>query len=168
MTLTREVWKPVVGYENLYEVSNLGRVKNAQRKGTTGGLLFQHPTKEGYLRVGLHKNDRRAMLYVHRLVLDAFRGPAPIGHEASHINNKAGDNSLSNLLWETKSANMQRKHDNGTYQYGEKAPSAKLKWDQVREIRSLYRKVRQVDLAAQYGVHRATIQRIHSGERWHD
>jgi hypothetical protein len=76
-----EVWKDVVGYEGLYQVSNLGRVKSVERYKDNNGtkqlvkerILKQGENKKGgYLKVDLWKNNKSKTLYVHRLVAIAF------------------------------------------------------------------------------------------------
>ena len=96
----QEEWKPVVGYEGLYEVSNLGRVKSLPRNGTikTEKILRQYENGYGYLHVGLRNNGLKTKL-VHRLVADAFlnyiskKGDIVI----DHIDNNKQNNILSNL-----------------------------------------------------------------------
>lgn len=79
--MKKEIWKPVVGYEGLYEVSNWGRVKSfdTYRKGSNGSIriykgriLKQGTTKYGYKYVVLCKNGKLKNCYVHRLVAQAF------------------------------------------------------------------------------------------------
>lgn len=97
-----EVWKPVTGYEGLYEVSNYGRVKslipNTRIKNKDGLMKFKYDT-HGYYRVNLTKNKIQKTELVSRLVATAFI-PNPnnlphVGHEDDNKNN----NSVSNLYW---------------------------------------------------------------------
>ena len=61
-----EKWKAIKGYEGIYEVSNLGRVRSKN------GEITPHPNSTGYLRVQLSKNGEKHRFFVHRLVADAF------------------------------------------------------------------------------------------------
>ena len=77
-----EQWKPVVGYEGLYEVSNQGRVFSVPRRDSRGHKRGGHLLKpaagsKGHLRIGACKNGKMKNLLVHRLVLEAFVGPSP-------------------------------------------------------------------------------------------
>lgn len=111
-----EVWKPVVGYEGRYEVSDLGRVRSLDRvvngapgKGTylKPGVVLRHGThRQGYHLVSLHDGTGRRTHKVHRLVALAFLGPAPDGSEACHNNSDPSDNRALNLRWDTRSGNM--------------------------------------------------------------
>lgn len=110
-----ETWKPVLGYEGLYEVSDLGRVRSlprtaTRRNGTSyrvrGGML--HPTssrEDGRPSVVLANSGHYLPARVHRLVFEAFNGPTPPGYEVDHANGDAADNRLVNLRLATKSQN---------------------------------------------------------------
>jgi hypothetical protein len=95
--MKKEIWKDVIGYEGLYEVSNLGRVKslgyNKQR------ILKQAIRKIGYLQVGLYKNNIGTTKLVHQLVAESFLNHIPKGNTlvVDHINNNKSDNRLKNL-----------------------------------------------------------------------
>ena len=78
---------------------------------------------KGYYRVSLGKDEDR---YVHRLVLTAFAGECPKGHEASHLNGDVSNNRLDNLAWESFSDNNKRKVVHGTDDNGEKSVLSKL------------------------------------------
>jgi hypothetical protein len=113
MDSTSETWKPVVGYEGSYEVSDQGRVRSLDRfvitrggvrKRTKGKTLRTSVMNTGYLQVSL---GRAKTVTVHRLVLEAFVGPAPEGSEACHYPDPDRSNSaLSNLRWGTRSDNI--------------------------------------------------------------
>lgn len=104
-----EEWKPVVGHEGAYEVSNLGRVRSLDRVITTragvkkrrkGQLLRPIKQKRGYISVQIQGTK-----LVHRLVLEAFVGPCPEGMETCHRNGVKTDNRVENLYWGTSSEN---------------------------------------------------------------
>ncbi len=95
-------WRPIVGFENLYEVSDSGMVRNAR----TELILKPRSDKDGYLLVTLWKGSptKQYERKVHRLVLESFVGVSN-GLETDHINRNKQDNSLGNLRWVTKSLN---------------------------------------------------------------
>lgn len=111
---SEETWKPVKGFEGLYEVSDLGRVKSliADRNGRkTSGFSSRilKPGSDGcgYLRVRLTGHDGNLHQWlVHRLVLIAFVGEEKGKPQANHINGIKSDNRLENLEWVTRSENM--------------------------------------------------------------
>jgi hypothetical protein len=95
-----EVWRDVPGYEGLYQVSDCGNVRslNYKRKGTVGLLyLKRHPN--GYRQVELHKDGKKRMLTVHRLVASAFLPKPTEGQVVNHLNEDKYDNRVSNLEW---------------------------------------------------------------------
>lgn len=111
-------WRPVVGWEGLYEVSTEGQVRSldkiaAHPYGTQvrrGKVLWASPNSNGYLNVTLQSRGegRRKNRLVHQLVLEAFVGPRPDGMEDTrHLNGVQTDNRLANLVWGTTSENMQ-------------------------------------------------------------
>lgn len=107
-----EQWRPVLGFENLYQVSNHGRVWS-HHKHKLLALSSKHP-KTGHLYVSLHPGDgTRKMCKVHRLVLEAFVGPCPEGQQGRHLNDISDDNRLKNLLWGTPRDNAHDKIRNG-------------------------------------------------------
>lgn len=100
----REEWRPVPGYEGLYEVSNLGRVRGLKR----GRILRGRTLPNGYRQVSLWRCNQEVFRYIHRLVLEAFVGPCPEGRETLHGNNDRADNRLCNLRWGTRSENQRQ------------------------------------------------------------
>lgn len=113
-----EVWKDIEGYENLYQVSNLGRVKSLV--GFNGHIyvnrvkvLKQSNTTTGYKKVELTINKRRKSHKVHRLVAFAF---IPNPNHKPNINHKDGNpinNKVENLEWCTQRENVQHAVDTG-------------------------------------------------------
>lgn len=108
-----EVWKPVAGYEGLYEVSNLGRVKSLPKVVDLGRakqnrvekFLRPIPDGKGYLMVWLFKNQVKKMWKVHRLVADAFIPNPHNKPQVDHINTDKSDNRVCNLRWCTEKEN---------------------------------------------------------------
>ena len=103
---TDEQWKSITGYEELYEVSSLGRVKslNYHRTGKEK-ILKPNKTKDGYLVVWLYKNGKRKFFKIHRLVAEAFL-PNPMGFpEINHKDEVKTNNIVSNLEWCTREYN---------------------------------------------------------------
>ena len=94
VNMQKEIWKPVVGFEGLYEVSNLGRVRNRK-----GKVLRPAPNSNGYMRIILRKDNKDWGKQIHRLVAMAFI-PNPNNLPIiNHINERTGDNRVENLEW---------------------------------------------------------------------
>lgn len=100
-------WKPVVGYEGLYEVSDFGAVRCVTTKGCYRGRTLKHYiSKQGYLRVALTKNGKPKGRFVHRLIAEAFISRVDEKDEIDHINTDRLDNRLENLRWCTHKENQ--------------------------------------------------------------
>jgi len=116
-TLAAEEWRTIEGFEGFYEVSSRGRVRSLDRvvdgkNGTTrrrrSAILSQDTSGNGYPRVVLQRERVRTKRLVSGLVLEAFVGPRPDGMEACHFPDpNPQNNTVENLRWDTKSANMQ-------------------------------------------------------------
>ena len=106
--MQEEIWKDVVGYESLYQVSNLGNVKSMKYAYINKiRILTFHYNKKGYRRVHLTKNKIDKYLSVHRLVAEAF---IPNPNNYPQVNHKDGNklnNSVDNLEWCTNEYNFQ-------------------------------------------------------------
>jgi hypothetical protein len=110
-----ETWRPVAGYEGLYEVSDLGRVRSVERVVvTSSGISRRLPgvtlrpgiRHGGHLQVALSRGGSVVSRKVHQLVLLTFRGSAPEGHGSRHLDGNAQNNTLANLVWGTQGENM--------------------------------------------------------------
>lgn len=156
-TITRHVeeWRPVNGWP--YEVSSLGRVRNA-----SGHIMSPTPNGQGYLQVSMRCAGLRRQAFVHRLVALAFLGPPPSPDcHADHINNDRARNHRENLRWLSPDENRSlRQLAKGTGH-----ASAKLTEDLVIAIRA-NREANNRQLAAVYGVSRETIRDVRLGKVW--
>lgn len=106
----KEIWKDVIGYEGLYQVSNLGRVKSLDRfcidgRKRCGQIMKQVITNGGYFAVGLRKGKGQKRYLVHRLVAEAFIPNTDNKPCVDHINTIRTDNRVCNLRWCTYKEN---------------------------------------------------------------
>lgn len=124
ITPESEVWKPVRGFEGLYDVSSLGRIKRAagstwgQYKLKSDRLLNVHPTKKGYFTVSLYDYDNKKKTFmIHQIVARTFLGDnaccSSCGNtfEINHKDRNKKNNRLDNLEYVTHIENMKHYHD---------------------------------------------------------
>lgn len=114
-SLPGESWLPVVGYEDRYEISDLGRLRRIKRGPNTRiGFVKVATLKKqtGYLCYGLNDaNGRPVQHTAHSLVARAFLGPPPTPeHEVNHIDGVKVNNVRDNLEWATAQQNIQHSH----------------------------------------------------------
>lgn len=162
--MNMENWKPVVGYEGWYDVSDQGRVRRA----STGRIRRLAKDKDGYNRVVLHKENISCTCKVHRLVLTAFNGLPLEGQECNHKNGIKTDNYPENLEWLTHRNNMLHSRRVLGRCVGELQGQAKLKNQDIPVIKRLLVEGRltQRKIAEMFGVCQATIKDIKFGRHW--
>lgn len=122
-----EIWKDITGYEGIYQVSNLGRIKSLKY----GKEKIRKPVKHkfGYLQIGLN-NGKYRVYKVHRLVAQTFIPNPENKPHIDHINTDRTDNRAENLRWVTAKENANNKltiekHKNKLLPKSEKHPSSK-------------------------------------------
>lgn len=177
--MQNEIWKPVVGYEGLYEVSNFGNVKRLEKlvKHAKGGLsrikekiLLQSKDRRGYNRLVLTKENHQTHR-VHTIVAKAFIENVDNKPIVNHIDGNKINNKVDNLEWVTKSENELHAYRIGLKKsgnIGSKCHWAKFTKEQIIEIRKEYKPTRNSigDLAKKYGVKWDTISNIVKGKTY--
>jgi hypothetical protein len=179
-----EQWQDSVGYEGYYRVSNKGRVKRLQGFGCSKERILKLYTnrQNRYTCVTLSKRGiSPKTYYVHQLVLEAFVGPKPSGHETRHLDGSKNNSSLNNLVYGTHSENMKDRTNHGRHfqpkidNCGSKHGLSKLTDSNIREIQRMLmsgrvgnsgRKYSQQEIATIFGVHQVTISKIKLGKLW--
>ena len=145
-----EIWKDIKGFEGLYQVSNLGRVKSVERYIETKNGKKQHWNEKliascdngkGYKTVYLRKNGKTYMKYVHRLVGESFLGNVK-SYDINHKDFDRSNNKLSNLVITTRLENIQYSIRNNRYNEAYKKRNKQLyikKHDELLEkIKRIY------------------------------
>lgn len=168
MTTVNEEWRPVVGYEGLYEVSDMGNVRSLDRiirqaarsgkvyeKAIRGHMLRPGRMPGGHMSVSLGRKNSRC---VHDLVLTAFEGPRPEGQEARHLDGAPANNRRGNLAWSSRG-------DNGRDKKWHNLPAPyKLRPPEIASIKAaLARGQVQAAIARDFNVSPSTIHLIKKG-----
>ena len=172
MPTSVEVWKPVVGYEGLYEVSDQGRIRSLHGKRWSGSHWYEHPptlmrtplARSGYPVVKLTKDGAGKTITIHTVVLLAFVGPRPSGQECRHLNGDRQDARLKNLRWGTPLENTADRKAHGTMPCGINHHAAKLTDDIVRQIRQSTDC--HAEIAARYGISRSLVTNVKLRKAW--
>ena len=171
VNLPGEQWLPVVGYEDYYRISNMGRLFGLPRSCRCphlGGLLQPKPDVNGYLHVSLKvpgKRERR--VGIHQLVAEAFIGPRPDGAEVLHGPNGPGDNRASQLRYGTHLENKADELRDGTRSRGERHGHSILTDEIVIECRKRRAAGEGVSsLARQFGVSQPCMSAALAGKTW--
>lgn len=172
-----EIWKDIVGFEGLYQVSNLGRVRTlfrvitrANNRPHTIKQRILKPAKDtgGYLRVALSKDGKLYTKKVHRLVAEAFC-LFEVLLEVDHIDGDKTNNKSDNLEWVTRSENVQRAFDSGLAKplRGGSNPRAKIDEMQALTIITLIENGRTLKkIHQEYGVSYHIVKDINRGKTW--
>lgn len=164
-----EVWLDVDGYENFYQVSNLGRVKSLERIINKNGrccsivkckILLQSIDEDGYLHVTLSRNSKVSRKIVHRLVGFHFIDNPENKPQINHKKGIKTDNRATELEWSTTQENIRHALNTGLRH-------TKITEDNVLEIRQMrldgmsYKEIGEKFLVAN-----SVIRRILIGESW--
>lgn len=171
----RETWRPVVGFEGVYEISNLG---NLVRVASCTGKPCRKPVKKelrkGYRSFTLSMSGKAKHFSAHRLVWEAFVGPIPIGMQLNHKDGDKDNPDLTNLEVVTASENkIHAIHVLGKWPtlppsgVGESNGHARLTEADVAEIRALVGSgLTQTETARRFNVTQSHVSSIILGKSW--
>lgn len=175
-----EAWLPILGYENLYHLSSLGRFKAIIKTviaPNKKGFITRNPiimklklSTNGYWHISLSKEGIRKTFLAHRLTAIHFVSKVEGKKRINHIDTVKHHGCASNLEWCTDSENQKHAYLNGLCrQDGEHHATKKLNWDKVNKIRSLYIDGRPAkELAEIYGINEGHVRNIVYNIFWKD
>lgn len=169
-------WRPVTGYEGIYEVSLHGVIRRLAAGKGTRALRPLRPSirTDGYMYVSLCAEGKARSFPIHRLVATAFLGPPSSDRFfTNHRDGNKVNNELSNLEWASRSENMKHAVREGLLvpvlpprRKGEAHHMTSLTTAQVRVIRALRGKLPQAKIAQMFGVSQATVTNIQTRKTW--
>ncbi len=163
----QEIWEDIEGFEGLYQVSNLGNVKNIRRN----RILKPGVCKSGYYTVSLYKNKTAKTYKVSRLVISHFVPNVDCKPYCNHIDGNKLNDRLDNLEWCTQKENVHHANSTGLRKAwkGETSPNSKLKARDILTIRKMLNEgIYQKDIAKKFGVYQTCISQIKLGKLWKD
>lgn len=177
-SIHRSTWKPVVGFEGLYEVSDLGELRSLdhyveqnsrwgkQRRIQRGRLLRAKPMQGGYLGVCLYIKGKPFYRHVAHLVAAAFIGERPDGYDVCHNDGNRQNNEAVNLRYDTRKANHADMLAHGTRLRGSDRYNAKASEEAVRDIRASRPHTTYAELARRHGLPFAVVAQIAQRRTW--
>ena len=142
-----EVWRPVVGYEGMYEASNFGRIKSIKYK--TPRILHLYKSSFGYLRVALYKNNKQKRFFVHSLIANTFL-PNPLNYR--FINHK-DENKINNFIYVNPDGSIDPEKSNlewCTKAYNNNYGSRKERQKKTMLEKEIARKIKMLSLDGEY------------------
>jgi hypothetical protein len=158
-----EIFKDIIGFENLYQISNLGNVKSfGNNKYKKEKIIKQIESNSGYKTVCLSKNNKKKTYTIHRLVALCFIHNPNNKPQVNHINGIKTDNRVENLEWVTLSENIKHAYSKGLINVSkaENHVNSKLTNAQVLEIRAIGRSLTQREIGEMYGVGQVLISNV--------
>jgi hypothetical protein len=175
----KEEWKDILGYEGLYQVSNLGRVKRLKGKCLSKAgkyrtvsesilVCFPNKTRYNYLYVNLNNNGIK-QFRLHRLVALHFIPNPNNLPEVNHIDGNKENNCITNLEWCTNLENIRHSYKIGTHKVrkNDDAPNTKLNSKQVMEIRKKLKEgFSGRSLSKEYNISEGMISLIKNNKYW--
>lgn len=157
-----ERWTQVPGWEDLYLVSDRGRVFSVRKF----RVLKTPPDGNGYPQVNLCRPGENRHTTVHEIEMEAFAGPCPDGQETRHLNGIKTDLRWpENLAYGTKPENQADRIEHGTSNRGERNGMHRLTEPAVLQIYAR-RAESPSQLAAEFGVSRQCVNHVRDGSRW--
>jgi hypothetical protein len=170
-----EAWRPVPGFEGIYEVSDHGRVRSLERTCLKGygerivkeRILSGKPRRYGYTSYVLRKDGKSFSVHGHILVMRAFVGLPKPGQIVCHNDSDGSNNCLENLRYDTAKSNSADRIGAGTSSRGERHPQAKLTEDDVISVRTRHAAGERItSLAREYGIEPSGISGVCAGRLW--
>jgi hypothetical protein len=172
--MEQEIWKPVIGYEGCYSVSNIGRIRSDRNKKNSHiGKILKQKIGWSYYSVTLSKDAIKKTRFVAHMVIEAFVGRNTKDLEVNHKDGNKLNNHIDNLEYVTHSENLYHAHRNNFYKFptnhlGSENGRAKIHENDVVLMRKLFsdKTMSTMQLAVKYGISRAQTNLILNRKSW--
>jgi len=166
--VVNEIWKDIPGYEKLYQISTFAQIRSLNFKHSRRKILKQTLDSDGYLIVGLSKDNKCKRLKVHRLMLLTFIGPSPFPKaQTRHLDNNKQNNLIINLKYDTSKENHDDKKIHGTNPIGSKNNNHVLIEEQVLNIKKdLISGLSYTEIAKKYNISKSAVAHINKRRSW--
>lgn len=162
----REIWMPIIGYNNKYMASNLGRIKSLWRKKEI--IMKQREKNNGYMIVNLSDGERVVTRHVHRLVAEAHIGLLPDGITINHKDFNKKNNHIDNLELMSIKENIRHSFQNNRRtepdRSGSKNGRAKLSEFDIIEIRENNYTAKEI--CSKYNISLTVAYNIRNNKLW--
>lgn len=170
-----EEWRDVLGAEYAYQISNKGRIRSNTRMTVSfknnkyasrikRRIMKTHLSSKGYEQLFITVCGKRLKKYIHRLVVEAFRGRIPYKMHVRHLDGCKENNNLNNLVIGTPAENVEDSIKHGSLARGSRNGKAKLTEDIVKMIRQSCKTSKEMSL--KYKVSINTIRSILRRDTW--
>lgn len=163
-----EIWKPIIGFEKYYLVSNTGKIKSLRRN----KLRSLTPNTKGYLQISLSGDlgAKITVFRIHRLVGEYFIPNPNNLPQLNHLDGDKNNNNNWNLAWCTNRENCIHAFEHGLRKSkaGIDVYNSRFTTDNIREIRDLLKSgiYKHVDIAKKFNVSKSVITAINTGRSY--
>lgn len=161
-----EIWKDINGYEGLYKVSNLGRIRSYRRRKPLSPI----EDRNGYYKINLTKDKEMKTYRIHRLVASCFIDNIDNKPEVNHIDGNKKNNNIDNLEWVTRSENESHSYRTGlrSGKKGVMHHNCKITEEIVIKIREMWDTGEYVqrEIAEKFNIKTNNVWKIINGIRW--
>jgi DNA-binding transcriptional regulator YiaG len=163
-----EQWKDILEYEDLYQVSDLGRIKSFRKRTFSSIRILKPKHTRGYLFVGLCKNKKVTAKRIHRIVAEAF---IPNPQNKPTVNHKKGiktDNRVTEIEWNTILENNIHAYTSGLKKPKKSVDCnfSKLSENEIKQIKKNENNLNQRELGELYNVSQSNISNILNNKTW--
>lgn len=165
-----EEWKPIIGFEDFYQISNYGRVKTTHKNNNSKTIKKPFYSK-GYLKIQLCLNKKQTNYSIHRLVALHFIDNPQNKSDVNHLRGFKDDNVFTQLEWSTHQQNTKHAYENKICIRAKgNITNVKLTKQNILDIKSIYFKngMSDKEISKIFNVSRQTINNIKNQKYWNN